>query len=61
MTEALREAKAQVLHQLKCQGFKASHFTAKEIAERADALIAANREAALARAVERLLQWYGKA
>jgi hypothetical protein len=54
----MRQAKAQVLHQIKCQGLKSSSFTAKEIALRADALIEADREAAIARAVERLIRSY---
>jgi hypothetical protein len=58
MTEALRQAKEAVKHQLKCQGHKVWHFSAKEIALRAEALIEANREAAVARAVECLIRRY---
>ena len=55
MTEALRQAKEAVKHQIKCQGLRVWNFSAKEITLRAEALIAANREAAIAQAVERLI------
>lgn len=58
MTEALRQAKEAVKHQLKCQGHKVWHFSAKEITFRAEALVEANREAAIARAVECLIRRY---
>ena len=46
--------------QIKREGGKIWHFSAKEITLRAEALIEANREAAIARAVERLIQRYAK-
>lgn len=52
-TEALRMAKQQVLDQIKRQGLKASHFTAKEITLRAEARVDADPQA-IARAVETL-------
>lgn len=46
-------AKQQVLDQIKRQGLKASHFTAKEITLRAEARVDADPQA-IARAVETL-------
>jgi len=60
MTEALHLAKARVKDQIKREGGKVWHFAAKEITLRAEELIEANREAAIAEAVERLIQRYAK-
>jgi len=53
MTEAVRQAK-EVKEQLHIEGRYWWRCEPKEIATRADAIIAANREAAIAQAVERL-------
>lgn len=58
MTEALYHANIQVRDQIKREGGKIWHFSAKEITLRAEALIEANREAAIAQAVERLIRRY---
>ncbi|MGB8630517.1 MAG: hypothetical protein WCD69_14165 [Xanthobacteraceae bacterium] len=58
MTEALRQAKETVKHQIKCQGLRVADFAAKEITLRAWALIEADREAAIAQAVARLIGRY---
>jgi len=58
MTEAVRQAKAEVREQLHREGRYWWRCEPKEIALRADAIIAANPEAALTKAVERLIRRY---
>jgi hypothetical protein len=56
ITMALNEAKADVILQLKRQGRYAREFEAKEIHQRAWALLEAERQARLEAAVARLIK-----
>lgn len=59
-TEVLRHARNQVRDQIKAEGGKVSHYAAKDITLRAEALIDADREGALRAAVGRLVGLYAK-
>jgi len=58
MTEAMHRAKEEVKEQLHREGRYWWRCEPKEIALRADAIIAANPEAAIAQAIERLIRRY---
>jgi hypothetical protein len=59
-TDALWQAKKDVKDQLYAQGKRLNLFSAKEIHLMAEALIEADREAALTAAVGRLIRRYAK-